>query len=117
MLSPQTLLARLTSRIETLTGGPRDLPTRQQTLYNVITWSYQLLTAGEQRLFARLAIFAADARWTPLKPYVGEDLPIAVLAGLESLVNKNLIRRTSAPNGDLRFRLLETLHEYAWERG
>ena len=60
----------------------------------MITWSYQLLTAGEQRLFARLAIFRGGCALNVIEAVCGEDLPIAVLAGLESLVNKNLIQRT-----------------------
>src|SRR5690606_8948407 len=57
LLTPRTLLARLASRLDTLTGGAQDLPTRQQTLQNTIAWSYNLLNDGEQMLFARLAVF------------------------------------------------------------
>jgi predicted ATPase len=58
LLSPQELLARLSHRLEVLTGGPQDLPERQQTLRNTILWSYQLLDEEEQRLFRRLSVFA-----------------------------------------------------------
>ena len=57
VLPPATLLARLEHRLRLLTGGARDLDARQQTLRGAIDWSYQLLTAAEQRLFARLAVF------------------------------------------------------------
>jgi predicted ATPase len=57
LLSPQQLLARLEQRLQVLTGGSRDLPTRQQTLRSTIQWSYDLLNVEEQRLFRRLAIF------------------------------------------------------------
>jgi predicted ATPase/DNA-binding CsgD family transcriptional regulator len=116
VLSPHTLLTRLTSRLDTLTGGPRDLPSRQQTLYNTIAWSYHLLTHGEQRLFARLAVFRGGCSLEAIEAVCGENLPSDVLDGLESLVNKNLILRNALPDGDLRFGMLETLHEYAKER-
>src|SRR5262249_28582412 len=45
LFSPEALLARLSDRLALLTGGPRDLPARQQTLRNTIAWSYDLLSA------------------------------------------------------------------------
>jgi class 3 adenylate cyclase len=59
LLSPQTLLARLDHPLIMLTGGARDVPARQQTLRNTIEWSYQLLNAGEQRLFRWLSVFVS----------------------------------------------------------
>ena len=68
-LAPAEILARLERRLELLTGGPRDVPARQRTLRDTLLWSYDLLAPVEQRLFARLAVFAggwsaaaADAR-------------------------------------------------------
>src|SRR5262249_11754899 len=57
LLSPQALLARLGQRLVVLTGGARDVPTRQQTLRNAIAWSYDFLDAWEQRLFRWLSVF------------------------------------------------------------
>ena len=57
LFAPQALLARLDNRLTLLTGGARDLPARQQTLRAAIDWSYNLLDAGEQQLFARLGVF------------------------------------------------------------
>jgi predicted ATPase len=59
---PEALLARLERRLQVLTGGPRDLPTRQQTLRNTIDWSYNLLDPEEQALFRRLGVFVGG--WT-----------------------------------------------------
>jgi predicted ATPase len=58
LFTPEALLARLSSRLELLGGGPRTLPARQQTLRATIEWSYALLDPEEQRLFRRLAVFA-----------------------------------------------------------
>jgi predicted ATPase len=58
LFPPKALLARLDKRLHMLTGGPRDLPARQQTLAGAIAWSYDLLDATEQAIFARLGVFA-----------------------------------------------------------
>ena len=57
LLPPAALLARLDRRLPLLTGGPSDVPARQQTLRATIAWSYELLGAPEQRLVHRLAVF------------------------------------------------------------
>ena len=56
-LTPHALLVRLSDRLKLLTGGPRDLPARQQTLRGAISWSYDLLGEAEQAVFARLGVF------------------------------------------------------------
>ena len=116
--APQALLARLQRRLELLTGGARDLPARQQTIRTTIDWSYHLLAEGERRLFWRLAVFVGG--WTMEAAEAvcrGDgDLPIDVLAGLESLADNHLIRQEVTPDGSVRFRRLETIREYALER-
>src|SRR5215211_2002171 len=62
LLSPEALLDRLDRRLSTLTGGARDLPTRQRTLRDTIAWSHDLLTPGERVLFRRLSVFVGG--WT-----------------------------------------------------
>lgn len=116
LLTPRTLLARLVSRLDTLTGGAKDLPARQQTLHNTIEWSYNLLNEGEKMLFARLAVFRGDFSMEAVETICCEALPIDVFDGLESLVNKSLVQQKELPDGELRFTMLEMLHEYAWER-
>ena len=66
-LSPEAILDRLRRPLQLLTGGPLDIPPRQQTLRNAIAWSYSLLSEGEQRLFAASASSPADARSKRLK--------------------------------------------------
>src|SRR5205085_1089168 len=118
LLSPRALLARLEHRLRVLTGGARDLPVRQQTLRNTIDWSYGLLSAGEQALFARLAVFAggwtleaAEAVCTP-----AGDVPLALLDATESLARQSLLRQRDGAAGEPRFGMLETIREYAAER-
>jgi predicted ATPase/DNA-binding CsgD family transcriptional regulator len=116
LLTPRVLLARLVSRLDTLRGGAHDLPARQQTLHNTIEWSYNLLNDGEKLLFARLAVFRGGCSLEAIETVCGQGLPIHVFDGLESLVNKSLIQQRELAGGEPRFVMLETLHEYAWER-
>src|SRR5262249_61293869 len=58
LLPPQAVLARLDDRMGLLTGGALDLPERQRTLRTTLDWSFDLLPAGQQALFARLGVFA-----------------------------------------------------------
>jgi non-specific serine/threonine protein kinase len=116
LLTPEALLARLSSRLDALTGGARDLPKRQQTLRNTIEWSYNLLDEGEKTLFARLAVFRGGRSLEAIESICGEGLPIDVFDGLASLVDKSLIQQKETTGGEPRFVMLETIHEYAWER-
>lgn len=116
LLTPQALLARLSSRLDTLVGGAQDLPARQQTLHNTIEWSYNLLTEDERKLFSRLAVFRGGHSLEAAEAICGEDVTSSVFEGLESLVNKSLVRQEEAPGDELRFVMFETLHDYAWAR-
>src|SRR5947209_16765553 len=62
LFSPQALLGRLSQRLAILMSGPRNLPVRQQTLRNTLTWSYDLLEHEEQQVFRQLSVFPGD--WT-----------------------------------------------------
>jgi predicted ATPase/class 3 adenylate cyclase len=121
VLSPQTMVPRLASRLSLLTGGPRDLPARQRTLRSAIEWSYELLSVEEQALFQRLSVFAGgwtfDAAEDIGSPAGEEDsVPLSILDGLESLVAKSLVRRREGDDGEPRFRMLETIAEYGLEQ-
>ena len=118
LLSPQELLPRLSSRLKLLTGGRRDLPARQQTLRGAIEWSYDLLDAGEQQLFARLAVFTGGRTLEAVEAVCNADgdLAVDVLDGVASLVDKSLLRQEEGQAGESRFVMLETIHEYARER-
>ena len=110
LLSPQTLLDRLVPRLPLLTGGARDLPERQRTLRATIDWSYDLLTAKEQQLFRRLAVFAGGATLES-----AEEVCDADLETLFSLVDRSLIRRRERRDVTC-FWMLETVREYALEQ-
>ncbi len=115
MLKPAAMLTRLENRLETLHGGARDVPARQRTMRGAIDWSYDLLNEDEKALLARLGVFqggwfleAAEA--------ICEDLGFDVFDGLESLLDKSLIREMPSQTGEMRFEMLGVIHEYAAEK-
>jgi predicted ATPase len=123
LLPPQALLARLDDRMGLLTGGARDLPERQQTLRSTLDWSFDLLTADEQAVFARLGVFAgtfdlpaAEAVCAPATVVLADPgQPPPVMDTLGSLVASSLVQ-PQASDGEPRFGLLETIREYALDR-
>ena len=118
LLTPQAMLARLGNRLKLLTGGARDLPQRQQTLRSTIEWSYGLLEEGEKVLFARLSVFAGGRTLEAIEAICDAegDLPVEVLDGLTSLVDKSLLKQEEGVGGEPRFVMLETIHEFAREK-
>ncbi len=123
LLSPQALLARLDQPLSILTGGARDVPARQQTLRNTIEWSYQLLPAGEQRLFRCLSVFVSGCSLQAAEAVCAGpgDGAGRVLDGVASLVDKSLLQRVkqteegSEEQEDQRLLMLETIREYGLE--
>jgi predicted ATPase/serine/threonine protein kinase len=114
VLPPPELRARIERRLELLTGGPRDMPERQQTLRRTIQWSYDLLTPAEQRLFRRLSVFAGGCTLEAIEAVCNttEDLGVAVLEGVTSLVENSLLVQRPADDAEPRFSMLETFREY-----
>ena len=125
VLAPRALLARLSNRLEILTGGPRNLPARQKTLRDTITWSHELLTTEEKQLFRRLAPFAGGFTLAAAEAVAGEQREaertstpttgVEILDGIASLVNQSLLQ-TVASVDEPRFTMLETIREYAVEQ-
>jgi predicted ATPase/class 3 adenylate cyclase len=118
LLSPRAMLVRLEQRLNLLVGGPRDLPARQQTLRGTIDWSFSLLNEHEQILFRRLGVFVGGWTVDAAAAICNADgmFPMDILDGLESLLDKSLLRQLEDAQGEPRFRRLETIREYALER-
>jgi predicted ATPase/class 3 adenylate cyclase len=116
LLPPQAMLKRLDSRLKLLTGGARNLPERQRTLRGAIEWSHGLLAPEEQTLFARLAVFAGGRTLEAIEAVCDPGGELDVFDGVESLLEKSLLRQEEGPDGEPRFVMLETIHEFARER-
>jgi predicted ATPase/serine/threonine protein kinase len=118
VLSPSSMLTRLASRLQLLTGGARDLPQRQQTLRAAMDWSYDLLSAAEQRLFRRLSVFVGGCNLEGVEAVCDTkaDLDLDLLDGMASMVDKSLVQQVDQAKGESRFVMLETIREYALEK-
>ena len=113
----ESLLARLNDRFAVLTGGPRDMPSRQRTMHSAIQWSFDLLSREERIVFQRLAIFSGSFSLnaaTEILDFPVDDTFTApdVLEGLLSLLEKNLIVRVNTGDDEYRFRMLQTIREF-----
>jgi predicted ATPase len=115
VLSPEQIAARLDDCFRLLTQGSRLAPHRQQTLRAALDWSHDLLSENERSLFRRLSAFAggwtldaveAVCAWPPL----GEA---EVLYCMTELVSKSLVLAEPQLDGTMRYRLLETVRQYA----
>jgi predicted ATPase/class 3 adenylate cyclase len=117
VLTPQAILDRLSDRLALLSGGARDLPERQQTLRGAIAWSHDLLEDDDKRAFACISVFAGGANLEQIEDVCFEaaDQHLA-LDVVSSLVDKSLLREESAPGGEPRFRMLETIRQFAAEQ-
>jgi predicted ATPase/transcriptional regulator with XRE-family HTH domain/DNA-binding CsgD family transcriptional regulator len=116
-LEPRALLTRLQRSLAILTSKERNVDERQRTLRNTIAWSYDLLTAKEQQLFQRLAVFARGCRLETVEAIytaLGENAA-DVWDMLESLLDKSLLQSVER-EGERRLQLLETIREYGLER-
>ena len=118
MLSPATMLTRLESSLNLLTGGARDLPLRQQTLRATVNWSYSLLNAAEQSLFRRLSVFIGGCTLEAVEAVCDTkgDLGLNVFDGMASLADKSLTQQLEQGSAESRFLMLSTIREFALER-
>ncbi len=125
VLPPASLLEQLSrARLSMLTGGARNLPSRQQTLRKTISWSYDLLSPVEQAWFRRLAVFtggwsleAAEEMMQGIAASRGDTAASSSSVEiLEQLVDNSLLVWLPVAGGQARFAMLETLREYALEQ-
>lgn len=113
LLSPQALLKRLDSALDLRTGDGRR-PERQQTLRQAIRWSYELLPDDARRVLRLLAAFPGGASIDAMDQIIHLlGLPLDGFDSLEQLVNASLVRVTETPDGEPRFRLLNTILAFA----
>lgn len=123
MLTPRQIADRLDDRFRLLTSGSRTVLPRQQTLRAVVDWSWDLLDEDERDVLARLSVFARGCDLAAVEAVCGPAAAsrtghdsLASLDLLASLVDKSLVVAAPDPRGDMRYRLLETVAEYAGER-
>jgi len=117
VLTPAQIVERLDDSLDLLSGGSRTAMTRQQTLRATLAWSFDLLEPDEQILLRRLAVFAGSFGLEAAEDICAED-PLQrqeVVALLGRLIDKSLVHVEEGP-GDRRYRLLETVRQYAAER-
>jgi predicted ATPase/DNA-binding CsgD family transcriptional regulator len=113
LLPPQALLSRLDRSLALLTEGRRDLPARQQTLEAVLDWSFHLLDAPAQRLFARMSVFHGGAGLEAIAAVCWAGERSELLPVLRTLVDHSCVRQQPDRLGEPRFTMLETIREYA----
>jgi len=117
VLTPQAILDRLSDRLGLLSGGARDLPERQQTLRGAIAWSHDLLEDDDKRVFACLSVFAGGSSLEHIEEVCFEVADRhRALDVVSSLVDKSLLREESASGSEPRFRMLETIRQFAAEQ-
>jgi non-specific serine/threonine protein kinase len=114
VLPPPALLTRLERRLPLLVGGSRDAPARQRTMRDTIAWSHDLLPAEERMLLRRLAVFAGGCTLEAAEWVAGGTVDTLQLVA--SLVDRSLLWRIDDGTGEPRFRMMETIREFAWEQ-
>jgi predicted ATPase/class 3 adenylate cyclase len=115
VMSAAELDARLDQRFAILTGGSRAALPRQQTLLAMVDWSWELLNAAERPVLARLSVFAGGFDLAAVEAVAagGDVPPDEVVGHLGALVDKNLVQFDDTGAGPVRYRLLETVRQYA----
>jgi predicted ATPase/DNA-binding CsgD family transcriptional regulator len=114
VLSVDQIAARLDRRLALLTSADRGVPARQQTLRATFDWSYELLSDAEQILLRRLSAFASWTLGMAEQVCADEQLPASEMVDLlTALADKSLVEVEPEVLGEARYRLLETVREYA----
>jgi predicted ATPase len=112
VLTPRQVADRLDDRFRLLTAGARTALPRQQTLRAVVDWSWDLLDAAEREVLAACSVFVGGAGLEGVEAVAGSE----VLDVLGRLVVKSLVVADRLDDGTMRYRLLETIREYARDR-
>ncbi len=119
-IAPAALLVQLQTLLPLLSGGPLDVPVRQQTVLATIAWSFNLLSDLEQQFFAALGVFVGGFSLSACEAVVPDGRgrrwippPISML---ERLVDQSLLSTRPGPDAEPRFGMLETIREFAMGR-
>jgi predicted ATPase/DNA-binding CsgD family transcriptional regulator len=116
-LSVEQVASRLSDRFQLLASGDRTAPVRQQTLRAAVDWSYELLTEPEQALLRRLSVFSGWSLEMAEQVCADKQIPAPdILDLLAALIDKSLVSMDSELTGAARYRLLDTIAEYAADR-
>jgi predicted ATPase/DNA-binding CsgD family transcriptional regulator len=116
-LSVEQIASRLDDRFRLLASGDRTAPARQQTLRAAVDWSYELLSEPEQILLRRLSVFAGWNLDMAEQVCADEQIPAGtVLDLMAALIDKSLVTFDHELRGESRYRLLDTIKEYAASR-
>jgi predicted ATPase len=118
LFSPRALLARLDRRLDLLKTDSCDRPVRHQSLRHAVSWSYDLLKAGEQAMFRRLSVFVGGCSLNDAAMLLdaAPDDTGDMLEECAALVDHSLVRREDAADGSPRLTMLETIREFGLER-
>ncbi|MFD0347168.1 ATP-binding protein [Kitasatospora aburaviensis] len=119
VMTARQIADRLDGRFALLTGGSRTLLPRQQTLRAVVDWSWELLGKRERAVLRRLSVFAGGWTLEDAEAICADDVEVPreeVADQLLSLADKSLVVADLGGDGSSRYRMLETIHEYAEER-
>ncbi|MFN8593200.1 MAG: LuxR C-terminal-related transcriptional regulator [Thermomicrobiales bacterium] len=118
-ISPHGLLDRMdrtgAGRLQILSSGPRDLPTRQQTMRDAIAWSYALLSGDERSVFTTLSVFSGGFTLAAAAVLTDQD-ENAALDQIGELVASSLIRHDAFAGVEPRYVMLETIREFGLEQ-
>lgn len=112
VLTPSQMLDQLERRFDFLVSRKRDRPARHRTLRAAMDWSYHLLSPELQTFFARLSVFRGGWTWEAAEAVCEQS---QALEYLEHLRECSLVM-TEETDGTMRFRMLETIREFAWEQ-
>jgi predicted ATPase/DNA-binding CsgD family transcriptional regulator len=114
VLSPEQIRARMDDRFGLLNAGDRSAAPRQQTLRATIEWSYELLAPAERILFRRLSVFSGWSLEMAEQVCADDQIPVPEVLGLiAALVDKSLVGPEAVVLGQARYRMLDTIREYA----
>jgi len=116
LLSPDDLLSHLRQRLPVLASRDRDLPDRLRTMRQAIAWSYDLLEDDDQRWFQLAGVFAGGCSISGAAAVSGVPDELTALDALRSLTDKSMLWHDGAGNAPGRFRMLQTLREFALQQ-